>query len=169
MFSFNKKPTNFDIETFEKYEYAKDRVIQKKRLFQHFIIFLMSCCFFSVLNLFLQIGQHFYIIGLRWFVAISLIWGFVFLVHLCNVWLFSKFMGSDWEKKHTRKLIEKQNRKIQKIEDKLAKDLKKKRPEIAELLEEQDKQEDKKKDKTLDHQSTNNIEDSEDLIKTSTE
>ena len=136
MFSFFSKKNAIDAEEFQKYEHAKNRMRQKKRLFQHFVLFLVICSACAFLNLFLNIGENFYVIGLRWFVSLSLIWGFIFVLHLCNVWFFSKFMGKEWEQKHTQKLIAKQNARIQKIEDRLAKELKKKRPEVAELVEE---------------------------------
>ena len=100
MFSKNKKTEGFDHEQRLQYEYARNRIVQKKRLMRHFIIFLAGSVLLIIINPVLGIGKDFFIEN--WFVWAILIWAFLFLVHLLNVFIMSKFMGKEWEDKPTK-------------------------------------------------------------------
>ena len=120
MFSKKKEATHIDAEQRELYENARRRVIQKKRLFQHFIIFLVGSIFMIVLNLVLGLGNEIKIFGLDWFVIGILVWAFLLMIHAANVGLFHKFMGKEWENRQIERLIAKQKNKIADLQKKVA-------------------------------------------------
>jgi len=116
MFSKKKETSQIDAQQREMYEHARKRIVQKKRLFQHFIFFLVGSVFMIVLNLVLGVGKDLTLLGLDWFVVGVLIWTFLFIMHFCNVWLFSKFMGKEWTDKQMDRLISKQKLEIANIQ-----------------------------------------------------
>ena len=102
-------------EQHELYENARNRIKQKKRLYYHFIVFLVGSVFLIVLNKFLNIWEQF-----DWFVWAILIWFFLFILHVINVYVTNKFMNKEWERKQTEKLVLKQELKIAKLEKAIA-------------------------------------------------
>lgn len=110
MFSKNKKTERLDSEQREQYEYARKRVKQKKRLMQHFIVFLAGSLLLIIINPILGIGKDFFISN--WFAWAILFWALLFLVHVLNVFILNKFMGKEWEDRQIEKLKAKQQAKI---------------------------------------------------------
>lgn len=106
-------------EQIELYENAKKRIKQKKRLYYHFIIFLIGSVFLIILNKFLKIGEPH-----DWFVWAILIWLFFFLLHFVNVFITQQFMGKKWVEIQTEKLVLKQELKIAKLEKEIEKESK---------------------------------------------
>ena len=80
-------------EQHEVYEKARKRILQKKRLYYHFVIFLIGSVFLIVLNTFFKVGEQF---G-EWFKYAVAIWFFVWLIHFVNVFITNRFFGKDWE------------------------------------------------------------------------
>ena len=72
MFSKNKKNDRLDSDQREQYEYARKRIVQKKRLMRHFIVFLAGSVLLIIINPVLGIGKDFFIEN--WFVWAILIW-----------------------------------------------------------------------------------------------
>ena len=89
MFSKNKNIDPQQIEQREQYDYARGRIKQKKRLMQHFIVFLAGSILLIIINPVLEIGKDFFINN--WFIWAILLWAFLFIVHLLNV-----FLMIDW-------------------------------------------------------------------------
>lgn len=106
-------------EQHEQYEYARKRVKQKKRLYLHFLIFLVGSVFLIILNKVLNVGED---ILPDWFVWAILLWFFFWALHFVNVFITNKFMGKDWERKETDRLVLKQEVKIAKMEKQIAKE-----------------------------------------------
>jgi len=104
-------------EQHEVYEKARKRVQQKKRLYYHFVIFLIGSVFLIVLNTFLKVGEQF---G-EWFKYAVALWFFVWLIHFFNVFITNRFFGKDWELSQTEKLIAKHQKKLDKLETNLIK------------------------------------------------
>jgi hypothetical protein len=102
---------------FELYENARNRIKQKKRLYRHFVIFLIGSVFLIVINKVLKIGET---ILEDWFVWAIIIWFFFWVLHFVNVFITNKFMGKEWERKQTEKLVLKQERKIAQLEKEVA-------------------------------------------------
>ncbi|MDA7716967.1 dihydrofolate reductase [bacterium] len=112
MFFKKKEITQIDPQQRELYEHARKRVIEKKRLFRHFIVFIVGSIFFILLNLVFGYGKGITFFGTDWFVIAILFWAFFFAVHFCNVWLFSAFMGKEWSDRQIAKLVAKQKEEI---------------------------------------------------------
>ena len=121
MFSKTKKIEKIDSEAREQYEYARARVKQKKKLMQHFIVFLVGCVFLIIINPVLGYGDEFFI--KNWFVWAILIWAFLFLIHVFNVFIMSTFMGKEWEHLQMEKLKSKQEKRILELQAKLDKEI----------------------------------------------
>ena len=116
MFSKRKDTPQIDPVQKELYEHARKRVVQKKRLFQHFILFLVGALFLIVLNLLIGFGKEYTFFGINWSVIAVICWAFLFVLHFCNVWLFHKFMGADWTSNQMERLIAKQKAEIELIQ-----------------------------------------------------
>lgn len=121
MFSKNKKTEGLDHEQRLQYEYARKRIVQKKRLMQHFIIFLAGSVLLIIINPVLGIGDEFFIKD--WFIWAILIWAFLFLIHLFNVFMMNKFMGKEWEDRQLERLKAKQSERIAELQKEIDGDL----------------------------------------------
>ncbi|WP_272957605.1 2TM domain-containing protein [Zunongwangia profunda] len=122
MFSKKKNTSKMDAEQRELYENARKRTLQKKRLFQHFIVFLGASILAIILNGLIGFKDTYKPLGYDWFVWIVLIWGFIFLIHFFNVLLVNTFMGKEWQAKQIEKLVAKQKEKIAKLQQQVEKD-----------------------------------------------
>ena len=105
MFSKKKPNSAIDKDQLELIENAQKRIIQKKRLYIHFVIFLIGSIFLIVLNLVLGYGSDFKPFNTEWFVWAILIWLFLLLYHVFNVFITHNFMGKAWEKQQLEKLV----------------------------------------------------------------
>lgn len=128
MFSKNKKTENFDHEQRLQYEYARKRIVQKKRLMRHFIVFLAGSVLLIIINPVLGIGKGFFIEN--WFVWAILLWAFLFIVHLLNVFIMNKFMGKEWEDKQLERLKARQTARIAELQKQVDSELLQKDSEI---------------------------------------
>ncbi len=115
MFSKKKNTPQIDPQQKELYENARKRIGQKKKLFRHFIVFIVGSLFFGAFMLF-GFGKEMTILGLNWFVIAILVWAFLFVVHFCNIWLFHTFMGKEWTDNQMERLIAKQKQEIELIQ-----------------------------------------------------
>lgn len=100
----------------EQYEKARKRTKQKKRLYFHFVFFLVGSVFFVILNKVINFYPE-----LDWYVWAIFAWLFLFIIHFINVFVMNRFFGKEWERIETEKLIEKHQVKIEKLEAKLDK------------------------------------------------
>lgn len=126
---FGKKKINpqIDKEQLELIQNAQRRVKQKKRLFIHFVLFLVGSLIFILANVALGIGNDIKIFELDWFVIAIVVWLFILVYHTLNVFIVNKFMGKAWEQKQLDKLVAEQKFRIEKIKT----ELKKEAPHIA--------------------------------------
>ena len=106
-----------DQEQHELYENARSRIKQKKRLYFHFVLFLVGSVFLIIINKVLNYGDTY-----DWFVWAITLWSFFFIFHVINVFIINPFMGKDWERKQTERLIQKQELKIAKMEREIEKE-----------------------------------------------
>jgi dihydrofolate reductase len=119
MFGKKKQTPQIDQDQLEIIQNAQRRVKQKKRLYIHFVVFLIGSVFLILANTILGIGKDFKLFEINWFVFAILIWLFLFLYHTFNVFVTNKFMGKQWEKEQLDKLISQQKNRIDKIKEKL--------------------------------------------------
>ncbi|MCA0154153.1 dihydrofolate reductase [Winogradskyella vincentii] len=127
MFGKKKQVSSIDKDQLELIEYAQKRIRQKKRLYIHFVVFLIGAVFLIIANTVLGIGKDFTIAGVNWFVYAILAWLFLFIYHFINVFITNKFMGKEWEKLQLDKLVNLQQSRI----DALKKDFLKEESKIA--------------------------------------
>jgi len=117
MFGKKKNIPSIDSEQLELIQNAQKRIKQKKRLYIHFVIFLIGSVFLIIANTVLGIGEDVKFFGKEWFLFATLAWLFLFLYHCFNVFVTSKFMGKDWEKSQLEKLVAKQQDRINKLKE----------------------------------------------------
>ena len=114
MFSKNKKISKLDVEQHELLENAQKRIQQKKRLYTHFVVFLVGSVFLVLINKILKYGQEY-----NWFIWAITFWAFLFVLHIFNVFITNKFMGKDWERLQRERLVQKQKNRISEIEQEI--------------------------------------------------
>ncbi|NOY48434.1 MAG: Pr2TM family membrane protein [Chlorobi bacterium] len=122
MFGKKKNISQIDAEQLELIQNAQRRIKQKKRLYTHFVIFLIGSLFFILANIILGIGKDFKIFEIDWFVFAILAWLFILLYHVFNVFITHKFLGKDWEKNQLDKLVAQQQQRIGKLKEKFVKE-----------------------------------------------
>jgi len=123
MFSKSKKDSREEAEQREQYEYARRRIQQKKGLLSHFIYFIAGSIILAVINLALGIGKGFTFIDYPWFVWAIVIWAFILLTNVFNVFVKNRFMGKEWEDKQLEKLKKQQEAKIASLETRAEKEV----------------------------------------------
>jgi uncharacterized membrane protein len=104
-------------EQHDLYENARARAKQKKRLYYHFVVFLVGAFFLILLNKLLKVGEN---VVENWFVWVIILWLFFFVLHFINVFVTHRFMGKDWERAQTEKLVIEQELKIAKLKKGMA-------------------------------------------------
>jgi len=119
MFGKKKDIPQIDKNQLELIENAQKRIKQKKRLYIHFVVFLIGAVFLILANTVLGIAEDFKLFGKEWFLFAILLWLFFFLYHAFNVFITHKFMGKAWEQKQLDKLIIQQKVKIEKLKNEL--------------------------------------------------
>ncbi|WP_276165578.1 2TM domain-containing protein [Zobellia alginiliquefaciens] len=117
MFSKNKNRSEVDLEQHEMLENAQTRIKQKKRLFTHFVIFLIGSVFLILVNKILKYGNTY-----DWFIWGITFWAFLFIIHAFNVFVTQKFMGKEWERSQREKLVAKQKKRIAEIQKEIETD-----------------------------------------------
>ncbi|MDO7172965.1 dihydrofolate reductase [Mariniflexile sp. AS56] len=122
MFGKKKDIPQIDKDQLELIQNAQNRIKQKKRLYIHFVVFLIGAVFLIMANTVLGIGENFKIFELNWFVYAIFIWLFLFIYHLFNVFITHKFMGKAWEQEQLNKLVAKQKDGIEKLKQTLPKE-----------------------------------------------
>lgn len=100
----------------EYYEKARKRTKQKKRLYFHFVLFLVGSVFFVLLNKVIKFHPE-----LDWYVWAIFVWLVMLILHFINVFVMNRFFGKEWERLQTEKLIQKHKEKLNKLEVKLDK------------------------------------------------
>lgn len=104
-------------EVHEQYEYARRRIKQKKRLYFHFVVFVLG-------SLVLFLGHKFlnnpFIT--EWYLWIITIWLFLFILHFIKVFITDRFMNKSWERDQIDRLVALQKKKIEHLQAKIEND-----------------------------------------------
>lgn len=101
----------------ELYEYARKRVKQKKGVYFHFILFLVSSVFFYIINKVLDVDPQD-----DWYLWAITAWAFIFIMHFIKVFVTESFINKKWEQEQIAKLVARQERRINQLEKKLEND-----------------------------------------------
>lgn len=122
MFGKKKDATKVDQAELELLKNAQHRIKQKKRVYTHFVLFLIGSVCFIVANLVLDIGETVTIFNTYWFVTAIAVWFLLFLYHAFRVFVTDSFMGKQWQDEQLNTLIAKQKAKIAELQKKVEKD-----------------------------------------------
>lgn len=98
----------------EQYEYARNRIRQKKNVFIHFMIFLVGSLFLYIINKILAFDQTD-----DWYLWAITGWAFLFIMHFVKVFITDSFMNKNWERHQIDKLVAMQQKKMQKLQEQL--------------------------------------------------
>ncbi|WP_348824309.1 2TM domain-containing protein [Flavobacterium aestuarii] len=101
-------------ELHEQYEYARNRIRQKKRLYYHFVFFTLCSIFLFTAVYFFETG-----IELKWSIWIITIWLFIFVMHFIKVFITDRFMNKNWERSQIDRLVGLQQKKIAQLQSKI--------------------------------------------------
>ena len=104
-------------ELHEQYEYARNRIKQKKRLYYHFV-------FFMLVSIFLVAAAYFFDNGLNihWCIWGITLWLFFFVLHFIKVFITDRFMNKNWERDQIDRLVALQQKKIAQLQSKIEED-----------------------------------------------
>lgn len=116
MLSKRNSTSKIDPEQRELIEKAQARAREKRRLYQHFLFFLVGAVILILLNVVFEYGKDVRPFGMDWFVWAIILWGIILLLHAFNVFVTNKFLGKDWERRQIDKLVEKQRKRIDELQ-----------------------------------------------------
>lgn len=122
MFGKKKQIPQIDKEQLALIKYAEKRIKQKKRVYIHFVIFLIGAVFLIIANTVLGIGKDIKLFGLEWFVIAIVIWLFLFIYHFTTVFITHSFMGKEWEDQQREILVSKQRDRIENLKQQYLKE-----------------------------------------------
>lgn len=101
-------------EFHEQYEYARNRIKQKKRLYYHFVFFVLASIFLITAAYFFNTGLDIY-----WCIWGITLWLFVFVLHFIKVFITDRFMNKNWERDQIERLVNQQQKRIEKLKSKI--------------------------------------------------
>lgn len=106
-----------DKEQHEKYEYARRRIKQKKRLYFHFVLFLVGSLFFILTDNLYNVHPF-----KDWYLWAVTIWFFLFILHFIKVYITDRFMNKEWEREQIERLMALQEKRIEQLKAKIEKE-----------------------------------------------
>lgn len=98
-------------EQHEQYEYARRRIKQKKRLYFHFVLFVLGSLLLFIANKFFEIA-----VDSHWSIWVITIWLFLFILHFIKIFITDRFMNKNWEREQIDRLVALQQKKIDQLE-----------------------------------------------------
>lgn len=104
-------------ELHEQYEYARRRIKQKKRLYFHFVLFVLGSLLLFVAHNFLDNT-----VVSDWYLWVITIWLFLFILHFIKIFITNRFMNKDWEREQIDRLVALQKKKIDQLQTQVSSD-----------------------------------------------
>ena len=104
-------------ELHEQYEYARRRIKQKKRLYYHFVLFVLGSLLLFVAHNFLDST-----VVSDWYLWVVTIWLFLFLLHFIKIFITDRFMNKDWEREQIDRLVALQQKKLDQLQTQVTND-----------------------------------------------
>lgn len=104
-------------ELHEQYEYARRRIKQKKRLYYHFVLFVLGSLLLFVAHNFLDST-----VVSDWYLWVITIWLFLFLLHFIKIFITDRFMNKDWEREQIDRLVALQKKKLDQLQTQISND-----------------------------------------------
>ncbi len=118
MFGKKKNKPAIDPEQLELIKNAQRRIKQKKRLYNHFILFLLGSIILIIANLIVGVGNTTRPFGFDWSLLAVGLWLLLLFYHTFNVFVTKRLLGQEWEKQQLEKLVALQRDKIEKLKSK---------------------------------------------------
>lgn len=104
-------------ELHEQYEYARRRIKQKKRLYFHFVLFVLGSLLLFVAHNFLDSRAVSY-----YYLWVITIWLFLFILHFIKIFITDRFMNKTWERDQIDRLVALQKKKVDQLETQISND-----------------------------------------------
>ena len=121
---FSDKTSHIDDNTIELLENAQNRVRQKRNVYRHFIFFLFISAFILFIDLALSVGENLIFFDYSWSIWIVLIWSFILLYHLFDVFVSKRIISKKWVSAQKSHLIKVQQEKIKSLKKDIEKESK---------------------------------------------
>ena len=121
---FSDKTSHIDDNTIELLENAQNRVRQKRNVYRHFIFFLFISGFILFVDLALSVGENLIFFDYSWSIWIVLIWSFILLYHLFDVFVSKRIISKKWVSAQKSHLIKVQQEKIRSLKKDIEKESK---------------------------------------------
>ena len=121
---FSNKTSHIDDNTIELLENAQNRVRQKRNVYRHFIFFLFISGFILFVDLALSVGENIIFFDYSWSIWIVLIWSFILLYHLFDVFVSKRIISKKWVSAQKSHLIKVQQEKIRSLKKDIEKESK---------------------------------------------
>ena len=121
---FSDKTSHIDDNTIELLENAQNRVRQKRNVYRHFIFFLFISGFILFVDLALYVGENLIFFDYSWSIWIVLIWSFILLYHLFDVFVSKRIISKKWVSAQKSHLIKVQQEKIKSLKKDIEKESK---------------------------------------------
>ena len=121
---FSDKTSHIDDNTIELLENAQKRVSQKRNVYRHFIFFLFISGFILFVDLALSVGENLIFFDYSWSIWIVLIWSFILLYHLFDVFVSKRIISKKWVSVQKSHLIKVQQEKIRSLKKDIEKESK---------------------------------------------
>ena len=97
------------------FEYAQQRIRDKKRCYNHAILFLIGSVFVFITNKVMHYGPD-----SDWFVWIVLLWSILLAYHWVQVFIMNRFLGPNWVRIQRERLVKQQEFRIEEIKTEIA-------------------------------------------------
>ncbi len=121
MFGRKKKETPaIDPLQKEMIENAQRRIKEKRGLFTHFVVFLVGAVGLIIISQVLMSVDPIVILGIEWWIWVLFVWLLFLIYHAFKVFITNRLLGPEWEKRQYERLVEKQQERISKLEEKVA-------------------------------------------------
>lgn len=104
-------------EQHELYEYARKRILQKKRVYFHFVILFLAGIFLFVSTKVFHFNEN-----ANWHIWLITAWLFLFILHFIKVFITDRFMDKNWEREQIDRLVDLQQQKINELQNHLNED-----------------------------------------------
>ena len=121
---FSDKTSHIDDNTIELLENAQNRVRQKRNVYRHFIFFLFISGFILFVDIALSVGENLIFFDYSWSIWIVLIWSFILLYHLFDVFVSKRIISKKWVSAQKSHLIKVQQEKIRSLKKDIEKESK---------------------------------------------
>ena len=112
---FSDRNSDIDYDTIELLENAQKRIKQKKNVYMHFIVYLFISGILLFIDFFLAVGKNLLIFNYSWSIWVLLIWTFILLYHLFDVFISKKIINNKWILNQKSHLIKLQQEKIKSL------------------------------------------------------